>query len=860
MDSFLDLETLTVNRQTKTPSHLKTVPFSVAYAVNKSLKVHIKTNIKSALYHLSELALSKNETEIKIYAHNSSKYDSHFILAELISIGFKKYLNLKPNMFTPDNCLVIKQKDIQNNEVVELRYKSSNKLSLAFKLNNVFFEVIDTFPKTVLSLEAIGKRLNKLGLLDEQYLKTDFDYTKYDLQEDLEDEALYTYANNILKTINSDQLTYIKNDVIILQSLVNNFSTFFDGFSIKEFALNGNVINSYTNDKSDKLATHHILNRIYDKRAQNKYFTIQYGDYKLDSGVNLFKFFKSAYRGGVCYYNDNYIDIEIKEYIKAYDINSSYPKVLYSNKVPHTIIDYSNEKEFSFEQLSYKLSNTYSIFSVSLSDFKSLTSKLRSTFKKINNSYYKTYSKLVHINSMFIDELLFIHGIDKTTILKTVDKVTFDLKTWGGKKYLKEFYQIKQNSKRLNQKRLVMNDKGQMIETDELIDVDESYMTDVAKVRLNSIYGASGIADYVDYFYHDTDDNLVRAENGIKNNERNIVMSLFVTSSAKYNLLYPLKDLTELELDDSFLYCDTDSLYLKAKDSDKVTKNMIINPDDIGAWGCDSSTINRFKILNHKIYSYYDPKKKKDKKNPNNKITCKMCGVSKKTITKILNEVSNDWDKFSKEYFFVGSEMPAIKSILNIYGTISIYDSVTVLKSGAKYNDEVTFAERIKFFNTIDELYNTFDTDLNINDETDLDSESDAAIVYFINGGAYSRQDIIQIYNEHNNINLDPYIDYIPIKELIDKDYPEFLSKMKHEIIDYALVVNLINSTEYNHNKQSKSRFKYSVKYKTNHSYTYLKALYELKLFNLVSLRNREHDILRAMIRIDEDSKDDETL
>src|SRR5699024_6907528 len=95
--------------------------------------------------------------------------------------------------------------------------------------------------------------------------------------------------------------------------------------------------------------------------------------------------------------------------------------------------------------------------------------------------------------------------------------------------------------------------------------------------------------------------------NGFKNSERNIVFSVFVTSQALYNLLFPLTFLTASEIDDCLIYGDTDSLYLKKKVMKKIPSNLY---DDIslGAWGVDDDSISQFYVINHKKYAYYSEK------------------------------------------------------------------------------------------------------------------------------------------------------------------------------------------------------------------------------------------------------------
>src|SRR5699024_10399921 len=96
---------------------------------------------------------------------------------------------------------------------------------------------------------------------------------------------------------------------------------------------------------------------------------------------------------------------------------------------------------------------------------------------------------------------------------------------------------------------------------------------------------------------------LQNVANGYKNNERNIVFSIFVTSVSLYNLLNPLKYLTQQEIDENLIYTDTDSLYLKSKIRHKIPKELF-DPHHLGSWDIQDDQIDQFYVLNHKKYAY----------------------------------------------------------------------------------------------------------------------------------------------------------------------------------------------------------------------------------------------------------------
>src|SRR5699024_11546492 len=82
---------------------------------------------------------------------------------------------------------------------------------------------------------------------------------------------------------------------------------------------------------------------------------------------------------------------------------------------------------------------------------------------------------------------------------------------------------------------------------------------DNSKVNLNGLHGIPALRPYFNVFRKDSDGGYYNVENGHKNAERNIVFSIFVTSVSLWNLLNPLKYLTQKEIDTDFIYYDTDS-------------------------------------------------------------------------------------------------------------------------------------------------------------------------------------------------------------------------------------------------------------------------------------------------------------
>src|SRR5699024_7329405 len=163
--------------------------------------------------------------------------------------------------------------------------------------------------------------------------------------------------------------------------------------------------------------------------------------------------------------------------------------------------------------------------------------------------------------------------------------------------------------------------------------------------------------------------------NGYENNERNIVFSVFVTAVSLYNLLNPLKYLTQKEIDKYFLYCDTDSLYFNKKVQKKFREDLFHN-HHLGKWSIEQNDINKFLVVNHKkyAYEYYDEKEGKYI------IDIKCGGIPLNSFDRNMS-----FEKFVETQFSDGVDIKNTKSIYNKQGVISIYESSTTLQVGKGY-------------------------------------------------------------------------------------------------------------------------------------------------------------------------------
>ena len=224
--------------------------------------------------------------------------------------------------------------------------------------------------------------------------------------------------------------------------------------------------------------------------------------------------------------------------------------------------------------------------------------------------------------------------------------------------------------------KLIFNSPYDIIRTEEENDVIySSEEVDNSKVNLNGLYGIPALRPYFNLFRKNEAGEYENIENGHRNAERNIVFSIFVTSVSLWNLLDPMKYLTQSEIDENFIYCDTDSLYFKVAVRHKMPDTLFTD-FDLGTWSMDHEHLPRFYVMNHKKYAY----EKWDDDENKWVIEVKAGGVPGDSFN-----LEMDFDEFIRTQFSNGVEIKTLKSIYNNQGTISIYPATTKLEVGRGY-------------------------------------------------------------------------------------------------------------------------------------------------------------------------------
>lgn len=676
---YWDIETLAYNKKQgrDKPTKYKNVVYSVAvgWDNNGTIDVEVFPSFDVFFKKFFEYAarrdtITKSRTTVSMIAHNCNKYDNHFLLHDLLYI----YPDIKrENLFMTNaeknentvNLKTAKMDSKESNIILEKRVKSSINLDLTFFLEGFKFTVIDNFMKTTASIKTLGEKLKKGGYVTEDQLKTDFDYQKFDIDEDMTDAQSYVYAQACYEKLDYDQMVYIHNDVIILGQCHIHYSDIFPDFDYKAMTFSVNIMNSYMNSDMTK---YQLLNEMKNEK-------ISYTNYRFHD-QNLYNYIKSFYRGGLNFYNTKYLAKVIDDPCFSIDINSSYPYVMHHEKIPTWLNSYGEYEEETSIKTNLDNRDQFSLYAVDKYTFNTdVLFKIESrVIRQMIVKYYNNVDdNYVYINTNTLRLVEKLTGIDCSYIY-CLSYLTFDCEYFHARDIIFQNYFIKTQGK---QKNIVKMSSPYDYEiTDEINDNPYSREEiDLSKVVLNGLYGIPALRSHFNLFRLDENGKLENFINGYKNTERNLLFSTFVTSQSLFNLLEPLHYLTQSEIDENFVYCDTDSLYLKSYIKHKIS-DEIFDPIKLGKWDIENDLIRKMYVLNHKKYTYLSE---------DNKIKVRSAGIP----TNAFN-TNMSFDEFIENEFYEGATVSNNKSIYNEQKTISIYPSKTHIDKGENYPTKYT--------------------------------------------------------------------------------------------------------------------------------------------------------------------------
>ena len=677
VDLYCDIETFTTNRKAKKTSDQQswTFTFAISWLPKraKEPKVAIFNNHVEFIQSLVKWHIN-TDMSIRLWYHNGNKYDNHFLESELHDFyNIPIYSERNDRACSDYNKKAKSESDFteDDNYILESRVRSGNTVSLKIQLFGYNIETVDSYPKMNEPLRLVGKRLVNLNLMDERFLKTDFDYGQYDSDETFTQEQAKIFGKRVFESLTPEQIEYIENDVIILYYAVKHYSEIYYGFDINKRTFTQNIKDEYAN--FSQLAKYQLL-KIFGKKNH-----IKYGDYGMN-GRNMFDYFRCFYKGGLNLYNDKYVGRLIKRKGFSIDLNSSYPTVMYMEKLPtyvSKVVDKPttitptmyNKDKMTFFVMNRDNANRYIIDKIP-------SHVMRCAIVK----YYNLKGGNCYYNSVMLELLHDMFNIDFTE-LPVESYVVFDCEHFGARDVIARNYFIKTQGKMPNALNCTIDniDPTNIEVTNSPKPKEYNYsdeMVQGAKVLLNGIYGVPALRAHFNIFKRDEAGNLENCDNGFENLERNIIFSAGVTAFAFRNLLTPFKYLTPEEIDEYFFYCDTDSLYLDYRAYNKFPQSMY-HKMNLGGWDIEHE-FNAFYPFNHKKYCLYDV---------NSGIEVRCGGVAKTTIKQWI-ELSNDnIEYFIDTYFHDGVSIQATRSIRNAGGTMSIYEATATLEQGTMYMD-----------------------------------------------------------------------------------------------------------------------------------------------------------------------------
>lgn len=684
VELYCDIETLKCNKIEgavhATKYHNHTYSLAIAWFEGDSTfpSVAVFNNFVDFFNKVKQAKIRKGLAFDMIF-HNGEKYDNHFMLYELYhyyNFSVRTLHNKACNNEYNDEAVKTSELSSEDKQgiVLESRIKSSNNVSVTSYVHGRKVTLIDSFKKMNVSIKQLGIMLLNRGFIDKQCLKTDFDYDCFDREEDIPDNEVLPYVKRCFESLNDKQMIYIRNDVIILALGVKHYVELFYGFDFSKMTFTQNIKEEYAN--YNELAEFQLL------KKRGRFDHIALGDYNI-CGLNGFDYFRRYYKGGLNLYNDKYVGKLLNREGFSIDLNSSYPTVMYKEKLPTflvNIIEKPVKVALPIDDNDYMTFFTMTIKNANkfiLSHIKSRV--LRNAIVK----YYNSKDGLVYYNTVFLSLITKITG-HKFGKLPVESLATFKCEYFGARDVIARNYFIKTQGKAkfkldceidtINPLDIRMTDQPKPQEYNFSPD-----MVQGSKVLLNGIYGVPALRLFFDAFYRNEDGQYINAKNGFTNKERNIVFSAGVTAFAFRNLLTPLQHLTQEEIDEYFWYADTDSLYLDKRAKAKFPQTMY-HKMNLGAWDIEHDNITQFYAFNHKKYCLYD-----------NEIVVRCGGVSKDEVKRWKQASNDDIEFFISHYFHNGVQIPATRSIRNEQNTIAIYEAYAELKQGQPYLDHYDY-------------------------------------------------------------------------------------------------------------------------------------------------------------------------
>ena len=281
--------------------------------------------------------------------------------------------------------------------------------------------------------------------------------------------------------------------------------------------------------------------------------------------------FRKSYKGGVVLVNPKFQNMDIGEGL-TFDVNSLYPYVMYSQKLPYGEPIYQEGKVVHDKFYDVSIQRLVCNFEIKKDHLPTI--QIKNNFRFKTTEYLTSSDGLdVPLTLTSVDLELFFKHYEVTNI-QYIEGWKFRSTDTLFTEYIDKWVGVK------NQSTLTGN----------------MGLRTIAKLMLNSLYGKFGLNPKVQSKIPFYDSNeLVKYRLGEQESRPPIYVPIaaFITSYARQITMTAAQDNY-----DRFLYCDTDSIHLIGTE---VPKDLWIDQIELGAWKLEG-TFTRARFLRAKSY------------------------------------------------------------------------------------------------------------------------------------------------------------------------------------------------------------------------------------------------------------------
>lgn len=682
---FADIETYKYNLKAEKPTHYKTTDYShraVMETIDGTtyyLKHRTLSEFLMWVWKVLEPTKRKQKIKLRFFYHNAMGYDSHFFRKAMIeTFDIESHSKKLPKAVkNAKNAMKKAQLRHDHTFILETRVRSKSSLHLEGNICKTPFEVVDTLPKFRNSLAKIGKILNELNILPKKYLKTSYKYDEFDTLLNLTDsQALKrVYTINRLHWDEEHEI-YVRNDVVLLWYAWTYYNDIYPSFDKELYSLAMNSGKAFTSYQGAEIQ----LN------GYKSVLGYSASDVMVSKTQTLQEFVQAFLRGGMNFINDKYLE-KIVNNCFSVDINSSYPYVFYKEKIPDKLISFKHKQKLLIK--SAVEDYEHMVFAeIEEKEFFTKINKIRS--RVVRSMFIKRYGTLDGVVRVTSWDLRNITRFIRITSFNCITLATYECHEFMAKDEIFKNYNIKTVNKFAKAgKTIKMTDPF----TYEILDERPKHVFDdslviTSKEINNSIYGYTILRPYYHTAQYNEQGELEITHNNLVNTPRNNPVGVMITATAFYNLLEPLTFLTMSQIDDYFIYCDTDSLYLK-KEAYKLIPKSFYDGIKLGGWDVEHENIKHIFVNNHKKYCFESEKG----------FTVHAGGVSKDTQKRLV-EISNTFEDLTKQ-LSTGSKFKVTRSITNRELLPVIYEGELELKAKnpyvTKWDEATSFLKKIEF-------------------------------------------------------------------------------------------------------------------------------------------------------------------